>query len=239
MDVLFYIHGNIVLNGPWSEDLRCAVETLCMTDGVRKVLGRDAIIGNRNSLTYIIMGHGSLVLSDVFDAFDFLFDKYQATHPRTCENLLKEMQSENLSVEFKTSQHDMHVFLPDNCYNIDGHISSDGCRPVLSFSVGANNHVCDSLYGYGLTRLCELSLKSIFDMQFDDMDCHMRAASRCMLYFNLTDRDFFDMLLHIMRQFEMRDFYAELDKYLEVFIKSNRAKIRNEFENILVGVCKS
>lgn len=227
---MFYIHGSISLTGDWPEDLACAIESMFMTDGFRKIFGRDAVTSDSGNHTYIIMGHGSLVLSDLLNASDLLMSKYQSRHVRSYECLVRGMYAHDLRISVNLSAQDMQMLTMNVSYNCDALIYSDGSDFVVTICGDSDSELSDSLVGYGLMRLGETVFRRLYDADIASMAPNMRAFVRCMLYLNVLSGDFFDSLLHMMWSMSWSSqtdtFEDVLQTYLSDFVDGHVSEIR-------------
>lgn len=230
---MFYIHGDIMLNGAWPKDLILAVETMFMSDDFRKLFGRDAIVGEPCGKTYILMGRGCLALPDLLQASRFLFDRYRQRHMRSCDCLLKIMKSENLTVSVQLSAQDMNFMNPMVRYSCNAIISSDGQDFIINAVDESEDTVCSSLEGYGLTRLCESILSDMFSIDFGNLDGVARSSVRCALYLDVITLDFFDSLFRILRGSSSNCFEEHLATFLSVFARDRVCHVRPVLEKLL------
>ena len=218
---MFYIHGNIILNGDWPDDAVQKVEGLFKSQWFEKTFGRDSVLGDSSGSVYIVMGRGCLVPSDLFDAAAFFSGRWRAGFGQVYEDLMEMMCERKLSIAVRTSSHDIHLSSPSDGYTHDVLITSDGRDFVIDSSGDGEDRVCDSLDGYSLTRLCEIAVRALCDLDFYELDASVRPGIRCGVYFDVTGHDFFNDCLMVLRMSHADEFESKLDSYLTRFFDAH------------------
>lgn len=229
---LFYIHGNVSLNGDWPEDLSAAVWTAFMGDDFCRLFGRDAVPGEPGSRTHIIMGRGSLVLSDLAASSGPVLERVRPGHARSFGCFLRAMHEYGLDISMRVSQHDMWLPDPGARYDYSAVISSDGDGLLVSLEDESRDDVCSSLDGYGLTCLCRTALEELAGIDIEELSGHDVAVLRCMTYLDVTGPEFFDSLLSILRRSCPGSFDANLYQYVRTFAHDKANVLRDTIEAV-------
>lgn len=226
MFVVFYIHGDISLNGTWPKDLTLAIGMAFMSDDFRKLFGADAIIGEPGSQVYVLVGRGCLVLSDFIQSVGFLLNRYKNAHGRSISCLLSTMHENDLSISLLISQQDMSLLNSGCRYYYRAKISSDGEQFLVDFDDESDDAVCSSLDGYALTFLGKSILRELYDIDFDNLDITMQSAVRCVLYLDLVGLDFFDLVFGILKRSDSKHFDENLEAFVLVYVRDRHNRIR-------------
>ena len=187
-------------------------------EAFRMIFGDGSVMGDYTGRTYVITGHGALVLSDLFDAAGFFFGKFRTEHGRTYGHIARTMYERDLRVSFRTSSQDMHIDCPQDPYSHDAVITSDGRDLAVRWTDSAVGRVQDSLDGYGLTCLCAKVVRTMFGTDFHGLDACAQAAVRCSLYLDIVGPEFFRRLLKIARSSRTDDFEGNVDRYVTEFM---------------------
>lgn len=233
---MYHIHGNLVLNGKWSEDLIGVLGMAFLSRDFQKLFGKDATTTPfTGSQAYVVDGRGCLALSDAFTCANYVFDRRRAKYARSCELFLARMREDELSFSFHLSQDDIHV---GGLRDYSVRFCSDG-EKLISGDARADTprESCAALDGYAMNLLARIVFNDAFDTDFDLLDNNTQALVRTSLYLDVLEQGFFDDVARVLCRCSPEAFDSELSSFLWRFAHEdgNRDAIRDALSELHIG----